>query len=193
MTGKRTSPMLSVAAITAMALVGVGILAVQANGSAPKVAAGSTVEQPHATASNPSGHPAPAPDPRAIPANSGSGKRIVYSLKGSKIWLVDADGRAERVAQVVAASVPPPKGAYAVSKWSNTGKGLDGASIQYVVYWGNSSDPSKFGFDAVASVQGLPPAPTKPTTGVRMAQADALAVWTFATSAAAGTPVIVVD
>jgi len=185
--------MISVAAITAMALVGVGVLAVQANGSAPKLAADKAVEQPHPTAANPTGQqPAPAPDPLALPANSGSGKRIVYSLKGPRIWLVGADGQAERTAQVVPGTSSPAKGNYSVSRWSNTGTGGDGVSIQYVVYWGTTADPRGFGFDAVASVKGLPPAPSKPTSGVRMAQADALAVWAFATTST-GTPVVVVD
>jgi hypothetical protein len=184
--------MLSVAAITALALVGVGILAVQANGSAPDVAAKPATQQSQPPATNPSGQPVPQVDPLALPASSGTGKRIVYSLKGSRIWLVDANGRSERTAQVVACTLPLAKGTYSVSKWNNTGKGSDGTSVQYVVLWGDSADPSKYGFDAVASVQGMPPAPTKPTGGVRMPQADALAVWTFAT-AATGTPVVVVD
>jgi hypothetical protein len=185
--------MVSVAAITALALVGVGILAVQANGSAPKVASAKSVEQPHPPATNPSGQPAPPVDPNAIPANSGTGKRIVYSLKASQIWLVGATQQAERIARVVPCTVPLAKGDYAVSKWYNTRKGRDGISVQYVVLWGDASDPTKYGFDAVASVKGMPPAPTSTTGGVRMTQDDALAVWTFATAGAAGTPVVVVD
>jgi hypothetical protein len=182
--------MVSVAAITAIALVGVGILAVQANGSAPRVESKSTttaITQPTAPATADAGQ-APAPDPNAVPANSGSGKRIVYSLAGNKIWLVDSSGTVERTAAVVPASDPPAAGTYKVIAWKNTSKGSDGASVQYVVLWGPSSAP--YGFDAVASVTGLPPAPTKPTRGVRMAQEDALAVWSFATSV--GTQVVVV-
>jgi methionine-rich copper-binding protein CopC len=186
--------MVSVAAITALALVGVAVLAVQANGSAPKTPK-ATVVVPHPSTTNSAGQPvAPAPDPLALPAgDTGSGKRIVYSLKGSRIWLVTTGSQVQQTAQVVPCNIPLVKGKYAVSKWRNTSKGSDETSVQYVVYWGNSSTGfSNYGFDAVASVQGMPPAPTKPTGGVRMSQADALAVWTFAT-AQSGTPVIVVD
>ena len=187
-------PMVSVAAITAIALVGVGVLAVQANGSAPKTPK-ATVVVPHPSPTNSAGTPVPPPvDPLALPAgDTGSGKRIVYSLKSARIWLVTTGSQVQQTAQIVPCNIPLVKGKYAVSKWRNTSKGSDDTSVQYVVYWGNSSTgTANYGFDAVASVQGLPPAPTKPTGGVRMAQADAQAVWTFATEKA-GTPVIVVD
>jgi hypothetical protein len=191
--GKRANPMVSVAAITAFALVGVAVLAVQANGSAPK-APKATVVVPRSSTTNSAGQPvAPAPDPLALPAgDTGSGKRIVYSLKGSRIWLVNAAGQPQQSVQVVPCNIPLTKGKYTVTKWDNTSKGSDGASVQYVVRWGTSSEPRKYGFDALASVQGMPPAPTKPTGGVRMTQADAQAVWTFATDKV-GTPVVVVD
>ena len=86
--------MASAAAITAAALVGVVVLAVQAAGSAPKVArAQPAVTQPAPpTASLPTNEPPPtqAPDPNALPAGSGTGKRFVYSLGGSKVWLVES-------------------------------------------------------------------------------------------------------
>ncbi len=105
---------------------------------------------------------------------------------------MNADGQLARTAQVVPSTVVPPKGSYAVASWRNTNRGGDGVSVQYVVLWGGSSDPTKYGFDAVQGVSGLPPIPTGKTGGVRMSQADALSVWTFATDAK-GTPVVVVD
>lgn len=169
--------MASAAAITAAALVGVVVLAVQAAGSAPKVArAQPAATQPAPpTASLPTNEPPPtqAPDPNALPAGSGTGKRFVYSLGGSKVWLVDGTNTVQRVIQVVPGTITPTAGKYKVTGSAQANRGADGVSVQYVVYWG------KFGFDAVSGVSGLPPKPTKPTGAVRMSQDDALAVWSF--------------
>lgn len=185
----RVSPMASVATITAAALVGVGVLAVQANGSAPsKTPATVAVKQQPVASTNAAGQPvAPAPDPAlALPANSGKGKRVVYSLSKARIWLVGADEKVQMSAAAVPGTVTPEAGTtYAVSKWVTSGKGLDGAAVQYEVLWGTKKKPTEFGFDAIAS---LPPdqMPAKPasgtsTGGVRLTQNDALAVWQFAT------------
>ena len=189
----RVNPLASVALITAAALVGVAVLAVQANGTAPKHAASTVVPTaPTTTPTNSAGQPIQQPDPLALPANSGKGKRIVYSLKGERIWLVGANDQVQQSIPVVPGTVPPPTGNYSVSRWDNTRRGGDGVPVQYVVLWGNKSDPSLYGFDAVQSLgpDQTPPKSTGKTTGVRMTQSDALVVWQFAT-AAAGTPVVV--
>lgn len=193
----RVSPMASVAAITAAALVGVGVLAVQANGSAPsKAPAQVAAKQQAAPSTNQSGQPvAPAPDPQlALPAASGKGKRVVYSLSRLRIWLVGPDEKVQMSAQVVPGTVTPSAGNYVVSKWYTSHQGADGAAVQYEVLWGAGKSPSEFAFDAIAS---LPPdqMPDKPasgtkTGGVRLTQNDALAVWQFAT--AKGMQVVVV-
>lgn len=191
------SPMVSVAAITAAALVGVGVLAVQANGSAPnKAPAQAAAKQQPAPSTNQSGQPVtPAPDPQlALPTASGKGKRVVYSVSKARVWLVGADEKVQMTAQVVPGTVTPTAGTYAVSKWYTSHQGADGAAVQYEVLWGSAKSPNEFAFDAIAS---LPPdqMPSKPasgtkTGGVRLTQNDALAVWQFAT--AKGTQVIVV-
>ncbi len=195
MNGRRVGPMASVALITVAALVGVVVLAIQAAGSAPKVAkaapAASQQTLPSAQPSNTDNQPQPpAPDPNALPDGSGSGKRIVYSLGGSKVWLVDLEGgkdTVQRVIQTVPGTVTPAAGKYKVTGFNQASRASDGVSVQYVVLWG-----SKYGFDAVSGVSGLPPKPTKSTGGVRMSQDDALALWTFATGQR-GLPVIVVS
>lgn len=195
----RVNPMASVAAITAAALVGVGVLAVQANGSAPNKAPAAVVaaKQP-VVSTNPSGQPVtPAPDPAlALPASSGKGKRVVYSLSKARIWLVGADEKVQLSAQAVPGTVTPDPGNYEVSKWYATHQGADGASVQYEVLWGSKKvGANEFAFDAIASLPGdqlpsKPPAGTK-TGGVRLTQNDAHAVWQFATTAK-GTAVVVV-
>lgn len=191
--GRRVNPLASVVGITLVALVGVGVLAVQANGSGPK---GTTLTQeppqPVRTA-NPSGpSQAPAPNPLALPADSGSGKRIVYSLGKNRIWLVNSDGSVKGTAQTVAGTVRPTVGSYKVTSHESTGQGGDGTSVQYVVIFGHAPNGTSLGFDAVYGLSGMPPAPTGKTGGIRMAQDDALAVWEFTGSDSSGTPVIVV-
>jgi hypothetical protein len=191
---RRVGPIASVALITAAALVGVVVLAIQAAGSAPKVAkAAPAASQQTLPSAQPSDNQpqTPAPDPNALPASSGSGKRIVYSVAQAKIWLVDGQGAVQRVNQVVPGTQTPTAGSYKVTGWTQASLGGDRVSVQYVVLWGPGS-PSKYGFDAVAGVSGLPPKPSRPTGAVRMSQDDALAVWTFATGQR-GLPVVVVQ
>jgi hypothetical protein len=193
----RVNPMASVVVITAAALVGVGVLAVQANGSAPDKAA---AQQPPAptqapVSTNQSGQTvAPPPNPSALPSQSGKGKRVVYSLSKSLLWLVGADDKIQLTAQTVSGTVAPEPGTYAVSKWFATNQGRDGASVQYEVLWGPKSDPTNFAFDAIASLPAdqMPPKPASGTKtgGVRLTQNSAQAVWQFAT--VKGTQVVVV-
>jgi hypothetical protein len=192
--------MATVALITAAALVGVGVLAVQANGSAPDKNAAQQAaannKQPAPASTNQSGQTvAPPPDPLALPDGSGKGKRVVYSLSKARLWLVGADDKVQMTAQTVPGTVTPTPGTYAVSKWYASNKGGDGAAVQYEVLWGPSSSSTKFGFDAIASLPAdqMPPKPASGTKtgGVRLTQNDAQAVWQFAT--VKGTSVVVVE
>ncbi|NUP46006.1 MAG: hypothetical protein HOW97_01625 [Catenulispora sp.] len=197
----RVNPMASVALITGAALVGVGVLAVQANGSAPNKSATTTIDKQQPSqqpppSTNQSGQTvAPPPDPLALPDNSGKGKRVVYSLGKSLVWLVGADNKVQVTAHSVAGTVTPQPGTYTVSKWRSTNKGADGAAVQYQVLWGPPSADTRFAFDAIASLPGdqMPPKPAAGTStgGVRLTQNDAAAVWQFATTAK-GTQVVVV-
>ena len=193
----RVNPMASAALITAAALVGVGVLAVQANGSAPKAPAQAAVKQQPAASTNQAGQAvAPSADPSlGLPADSGKGKRVVYSLAKARIWLVGDDNKVQMTAQAVPGTITPDADTYKVSKWVTSGKASDGAAVQYEVLWGTRFSPTKFGFDAIAS---LPPdqMPSKPaagtkTGGVRLTQNDAQAVWQFAT--VKDMPVVVVS
>ena len=181
----RVSPVASVATITAAALVGVGVLAMQANGSAPSRApATAAAKQQPVASTNSAGQPvSPAPDPAlALPASSGTGKRMVYSLSKARIWLVGADEKVQMTAQVVPSTVTPPVGTYPVSKRKSNNQSADRVAVQYEVLWGPKSDNTKFAMEAVASLAGdqMPPKPEAKTGGVRLTQNDALAVWQFA-------------
>ena len=189
----------SVVVMTLAALAGVGVLAAQAAATAPKVstnanAKGTTSTQHPTKTGTPgtgSGSPA-APDPLALPANSGSGLRIVYGEAAKRVWLVSGGSAVARTFQIVPGNVAAPTGTFQVTNRLSTSAGTDGTPIQYVVLFNSAKVDhisTAFGFDAVANVTGLPPAPTGRTGGIRMAQADAQALWNFSNF---GTAVVVV-
>ncbi|MBR7832397.1 L,D-transpeptidase [Actinospica durhamensis] len=166
--------------MTIAALAGVGILAAQAEATAPHASANSAAKV-SATSTN------AAPQADALPANSGSGTRIVYSPSLHRVWLVQGS-TVSRTMQVVPGTVTPPAGTYPVYAKSPGSTGGDGVSVVYLVRF-DSSSSTVFGFDAEAGLIGMPPAPKGHTGGVRMEQTDAQVLYQFA---AVGTDVVVV-
>jgi hypothetical protein len=175
-------PGIAVIGMTVAALVVVAVLAVQANGSQPNnQAAGSqttTTHGPLTTAKASS-------NPTALPANSGSGTRIVYSISGQRVWLVTGSNTVQNTFPMVPGTISPSPGTYSVSNRYQGLTGSDGVSVVYVVIFDSS-----YGFDAEARVTGMPPAPTKTTKGVRTSQDNALVIWNFASD---GTTVVVLS
>ncbi|MYU23381.1 hypothetical protein [Streptomyces sp. SID8352] len=167
-----------VAALTTAALVTVGTLAYRAAAEAPEPPA-----RPRA-----SGPPAPgavkAPrdrrHPEALPARSGTGERVVYSVDDDRVWLVGADGAARRTFRVTPGTVDPAPGGYAVTSRSNRVIGTDGVPIEHVVRF-TAVDGVVIGFSA--AVDDEPPEPdlSAPTGGIRESRADGDAMWDFAT------------
>jgi hypothetical protein len=190
----------SVLMMTGASLLVIGVLAAQASG-APRLssasASSSSGQGPTGTATiSPSSgatSPAKVVNPLALPADSGSGTRIVYSVEEKRVWLVGADGTSvEQTFPIVPGTVPVPAGTYHVSNRASGETGTDGLSVQYVVFFDNAAtvdSSTAFAFDAEADVTGLPPAPTGKTGAVRMAQTSAGAIWYFAPI---GTLVVVV-
>ena len=174
--------------MTMATLVGVGVLAAQAKATAPRVrvpivtaAAGKSSSKSGSSSTTSSGY--------ALPANSGSGTRIVYSVGERRVWLV-SNTTVERTIAAVPGSVPAPDGMYSVSAKSPGSTGSDGVQVLYVVRFAAANATTTFGFDSEAGITGLPPAPTGKTGGIRMAQLDAQALYEFSS---VGTPVVVVD
>ena len=112
------------------------------DGGAPAAAGGSptdTVVPPPppllTTTTTTAPSPAPAPEPPQtqpqpepqyppLPADSGSGKRIVYSVEAQRLWLVEADERVSGSWLVSGRKGIPKPGTYAVysrSRWSSAG------------------------------------------------------------------------
>lgn len=181
-----------VTGLTAGALAVVTLLALQARSSATTTTAagnGKTGAEPGSTAPSApgkgSGGTAKA-DP--IPADSGSGKRVVYSLAERKVWLVDGSGKVQTSFAVQPSAISPSPGDYTVSS-TTTGptRGSDGAQIEDIVLF--SEHPVPIGFSAAVDGSMASPPPGKRTGGIRESVADGKAVYAFAPQ---GTKVVVV-
>lgn len=178
-----------VTALTAAALIAVGVLGYQASASAPDSLAEAPKGGKHAPQSP--GHAKkkdPAPRPVAVPEGSGTGKRIVYALGDKRVWLVGADGTAVRTFTVAPSTVSPPMGTYTVTSRSLSVTGSDGVAIEHVVRFAGV-DGVVIGFSAAVDGSTPPPDPAKKTGGIREKRADGAALWDFAPQ---GTKVVVV-
>lgn len=180
-----------VAALTTAALAGVGVLAWQA--SAAQQHAGAA--HPDASATG-SGHHGATPaeiaarKARELPAGSGTGRRVVYSLARHRVWLVAAGGTVSRTYEVASGTVSPAPGTYPVTTAGRTAAttGTDGTPIEHIVLF-TSAQGVVVGFSSADDGAFPTPDPAKKTGGIREHLADGDAMWTFAT---AGTKVVVV-
>ncbi|MEU7485570.1 hypothetical protein [Streptomyces sp. NPDC042319] len=184
-------------ALTVVALAAVGFLGFQASADA------SDPLKPVRSAKGGSVSPAPSADQKpkesaeekekretAVPAHSGSGKRVVYALDDRRVWLIGPKEQVLRTYEVVPSKVSPAPGAYSVTTRSASVTGSDGIPIENVVRFA-TVDNVVVGFSA--AVDGSMPQPDaqqKKTGGVREKRADGTAMWKFATI---GTKVVVVS
>jgi len=175
-----------VTGLTVGAIAAVTVLAVQANkGPHPKA----PVAQPRASASaHASTSPKPHATAAAVPAASGTGRRIVYAVGQKRVWLVDASDKAGRTFAVWPGTVSPDPGTYTVSVRKDATTGSDGVQIANIVYFATKSGLN-IAFSNAVDGSSPPPAVGKETGGVRMGKADGAALWAFGTTS---TKVIVV-
>ncbi|MFI2351330.1 L,D-transpeptidase [Streptomyces sp. NPDC019443] len=175
-----------VAGLTAAALAVVGFLAYQASASAPDQLGKPKTPVPSAHASGSPKHK--SKNPLELPAKSGVGVRVVYSLFERRVWLVGENGKLTRTFEVMPSTVSPPPGVYAVTSRSGTVPGSDGVPIEHVVRFASVDDVA-IGFSAAVNGSMASPDPDKKTGGVRMKRADGDAMWEFASI---GSKVVVV-
>ena len=123
-----------------------------------------------------------------VPADSGSGMRVVYGLGARHVWLVNSAGKLTRGFDVMPSTVNPPAGSYKVYSRAGSVTGSDGVQIEHVVRF-TSVDDVTIGFSAAVNGSMPSPDPDRKTGGVRMKPADGNAMWPFATI---GTKVVVV-
>ncbi|KUL33441.1 hypothetical protein ADL22_33165 [Streptomyces sp. NRRL F-4489] len=183
-----------VTALTAAALAAIGVLGYQATASASgpltpvRGQAKPAAERPAAREQHDKKDTPPAPAP--VPEHSGTGKRVVYALGAKRVWLVGADGAAQRTFPVAPSAVSPAPGTYPVTSRSVSVTGSDGVAVEHVVVFATVNG-AVVGFSA--AVDGSTPAPGgangKKTGGIRESRADGAALWDFAVR---GVKVVVV-
>ncbi|WP_340376776.1 hypothetical protein U5640_17810 [Streptomyces sp. SS7] len=166
-----------VAGLTAAAVATVGFLAHQASTNVPPGLARSAGAATPAAARK---APRDRVHPTALPGNSGTGRRVVYSLDDDRVWLVGMAGNVERTFHVTPGRVDPPPGGYAVTSRSGAVTGTDGTPVEHVVRFA-TVDGVVIGFSA--AVKAFVPAPDAPvrTGGIRQTRPDGDAMWDFAT------------
>jgi hypothetical protein len=166
-----------VTGLTAAALAVIGVLAWQA--SAAPDHTGRAHPGAEASATHSSAPTVRAPAAPGVPADSGTGKRVVYALGAKRVWLVDADGRVERTFTVVPGTLAPTPGSYAVDSRTAQTQGSDGVLVEHVVRF-SAVDGKAIGFSAAVDGSLPTPDPTMKTGGVREQTADGDAMWRFA-------------
>ncbi|MEU5138675.1 hypothetical protein [Streptomyces sp. NPDC021139] len=175
-----------VTGLTAAALVALGVLAHRASVSAPDDLGrtGATVSPAPGAAKA----PRDKRHPDALPAGSGTGERVVYSVDDDRVWLVGPGNKVRRTFEVTPSTVDPAPGAYTVTSRSNRITGSDGIPVEHVVRFAGAQGVA-IGFSAAVDGSTAAPDPDRPTGGIRESRADGDAMWKFATI---GRPVVVV-
>ncbi|WND35676.1 hypothetical protein RI578_15845 [Streptomyces sp. BB1-1-1] len=167
-----------VTGLTAAALATIGVLGYQASATAPadlgRTQASST------PAPGASKAPRDRRHPNALPAGSGRGERVVYSVDDDRVWLVGAGNKVERTFKVTPSTVDPVPGTYAVTSRSNRVTGSDGIPVEHVVRF-TSVEGVVIGFSAAVDGSTAKPKPGERTGGIRETRADGDAMWRFAT------------
>ena len=178
-----------VTTLTASALALVTVLALQAKSSANVTSAASGKPGASVSASAGASAKATAPKPVAVPAHSGTGKRVVYSLGTKRVWLVDAAGTATRTFTVQPSTLSPTVGTYNVNN-RNAGPrtGSDGVEIKSVVIFAQRGS-TVFGFSSATDGTTPAPNPSKKTGGIRETLGDGQALYDFTV---VGSTVVVV-
>ncbi|NUU26316.1 MAG: hypothetical protein HOV68_33165 [Streptomycetaceae bacterium] len=134
------NPGTTVAGITVAALLGVGALAWRASDTAPDDRQAAITSSAPVSSSGGAPPSSTTPARPAVPANSGTGKRVVYSVSKNMVWLVDVVDSKEaslREYGVVAGTVPIPADEYRVkTKTVGPQRGGDGLTIANTVVIG---------------------------------------------------------
>ncbi len=167
-----------VAGLTAAALAGVGFLGHQASANLPADLAAPPADGTPAAATSES--PRGERNPAALPAASGAGERVVYTLSGDRVWLVGQGEKVRRTFAVAPGDVDPAPGSYAVTSRSSSVTGTDGTPVEHVVRF-TTVDGLPIGFSAAVKNVAAPVDPSARTGGIRESRADGTALWQFAT------------
>lgn len=179
-----------VAGLTGAALAAVGFLAYQASANAPADLSSPKPSSSASSPANPSGTPTKPgkQNSHAVPPDSGTGSRVVYSLSAKRVWLVSDTGTGVRTFEVMPSAVSPRPGSYQVTSRTGSTVGSDGVPIEHVVRFASIKGVT-VGFSAATDNSMSSPDPEQKTGGIRMKRADGNAMWPLATY---GTKIVVV-
>jgi L,D-transpeptidase catalytic domain len=145
--------------------------------------------------------PTTAPPPDILPENSGSGRRVVYSKTGQRVWAVAADGTVEKT-HLVSGRLKynqPTPGTYHVFSRSAFTCNIKDPSIcwRYMIRFAvGGDDGDNIGLHEIPTRNGVPVQSIsqlgQPLSGgcVRQAPADAIWMWGWAP---VGTTVVVLQ
>ncbi len=135
----------------------------------------------------------PPPQPSAGPAtpppppDSGSGRRVVYSNPGQRVWLVEANGRVTRSYAVSGRQGMPSPGNYSVFSKSRVSRSASGSlKLEYMVRFAQGTTlpigfhaiPTRASGDAIQSEAEL--GQFRSAGCVRQRKADAAFLWDWA-------------
>ncbi|TDT37522.1 hypothetical protein EV562_106302 [Streptomyces sp. BK208] len=167
-----------VTGLVTAALVTIGVLAHQASDGVP----GDLGRTRATTSPAPGATKAPRDrrHPDALPAGSGTGERVVYSVDDDRVWLVGPGNGVRRTFGVSPGTVDPAPGVYTVTSRSNQVTGSDGVPIEHVVRF-TGAEGVAVGFSAAVDGSTSKPDPDRRTGGIRESRADGDAMWEFAT------------
>ncbi|MFC6345402.1 L,D-transpeptidase, partial [Nocardioides hankookensis] len=124
----------------------------------------------------------------ALPADSGTGKRVVFSQSRQRVWLVDADTGVRRTYLVSGSTLdnlePGTYDVYSKSRWA---VGIDDSGVmEYFVRFAQGPSGAAIGFHTIPTKDGVP-LQTKAQLGtpqshgcIRQKTPDAVALWNFA-------------
>jgi hypothetical protein len=131
----------------------------------------------------------------AVPADSGSGRRVVFDMSDQRVWLVDPGDKVRRTYLVSGSLTDNLKpGTYAVYSKSRWAVGVDDSGVmQYFVRF-TRGDNAAIGFHSIPTKNGRE-LQTRAQLGtpqshgcIRQALPDAILLWNFAP---VGTKVVV--
>ncbi|MCU1501126.1 MAG: murein L,D-transpeptidase, partial [Ilumatobacteraceae bacterium] len=123
-----------------------------------------------------------------IPANSGSGQRVIYAKRAQRVWLINPDNTVLRTYRVSGRMDQPNPGTYHV--WSRSAYTCaihnSQTCMRYMVRFAHGPEGDNIGFHEIPRNNGVPlqsdsQLGTPLSHGcVRQSTADAQAMWAFA-------------